>query len=250
MPVECVIHLGDRLSNPSKSFSIRVPQADSETQTAVANILNTETTIARQFIYLLAFNSFYPENATGSSGNIGAVASAATGFELLTNQVANWLSTDDYNIILRYRPKTETAGDEVDFGFSSNLVNNRLFIEVEGNYLLDNKQAINSQMSNFMGEAYITWLIDRAGTLRLKGFTQTIDRFDETQGLQETGIGIYYKEDFDNLKDLRRRIRERFSSKARRERREKRRQAREAVAATGSEEPQSVPETDRNVKLK
>lgn len=250
VPVECVIHLGDRLSNPSKSFSIRVPQADSETQTAVANILNTETTIARQFIYLLAFNSFYPENATGSSGNIGAVASAATGFELLTNQVANWLSTDDYNIILRYRPKTETAGDEVDFGFSSNLVNNRLFIEVEGNYLLDNKQAINSQMSNFMGEAYITWLIDRAGTLRLKGFTQTIDRFDETQGLQETGIGIYYKEDFDNLKDLRRRIRERFSSKARRERREKRRQAREAVAATGSEEPQSVPETDRNVKLK
>ena len=88
-------------------------------------------------------------------------------------------------------------------------------------------------MSNFMGEAYITWLIDRAGTLRLKGFTQTIDRFDETQGLQETGIGIYYKEDFDNLK-------------ARRERREKRRQAREADA----EEPQTAAETDKNVKLK
>lgn len=251
VPVECVIHLGDRLSNPSKSFSIRVPQADSETQTAVANILNTETTIARQFIYLLAFNSFYPENATGSSGNIGAVASAATGFELLTNQVTNWLSNDDYNIILRYRPKTEVAGDEVDFGFSSNLVNNRLFIEVEGNYVLDNKQAINSQMSNFMGEAYITWLIDRAGTLRLKGFTQTIDRFDETQGLQETGIGIYYKEDFDNLKDLRRRIRERFSTKAGRERREKRRQARKAAAADGEADPDGeADETDQNMKLK
>lgn len=250
VPVECVIHLGDRLSNPSKSFSIRVPQADSETQTAVANILNTETTIARQFIYLLAFNSFYPENANGSSGNIGAVASAATGFELLSNQVANWLSTDDYNIILRYRPKTELTGDEVDFGFSSNLVNNRLFIEVEGNYLLDNKQAVNSQMSNFMGEAYVTWLIDRAGTLRLKGFTQTIDRFDETQGLQETGIGIYYKEEFDNLKDLRRRIRERFSSKARRERREKRRLARQASAADDGEEPDDASETDKNVKLK
>ena len=226
VPVECVIHLGDRLTNPSKSFSIRVPQADSETQTAVANILNTETTIARQFIYLLAFNSFYPESSTGSSGNIGAVASAATGFELLTNQLSNILSTDDYNIILRYRPKTEVTGDEVDFGFSSNLIDNRLIIEVEGNYVLDNSQAINSQMSNFMGEAYITWLIDRAGALRLKGFTQTIDRFDETQGLQETGIGIYYKEDFDNLKDLRRRVRERFSSREGRERRELRREER------------------------
>ena len=74
---------------------------------------------------------------------------------------------------------------------------------------MDNKQAVNSSMSNFMGEAYITYLIDRAGTLKLKAFTQTIDRFDENQGLQETGIGIYFKEDFDNLRDLRRRIRER-----------------------------------------
>lgn len=231
VPVECVIHLGDRLSNPSKSFSIRVPQADSETQTAVANILNTETTIARQFIYLLAFNSFYPESSTGSSGNIGAVASAATGFELLANQVSNVLSGDDYNIILRYRPKTEVSSDEVDFGFSSNLINDRLLIEVEGNYVIDNKMATNSNMSNFMGEAYITWMIDRAGTLKLKGFTQTIDRFDETQGLQETGIGIYYKEDFDNLRDLRDRIKQRFTSEKRKERRAQRRAEKQAERA-------------------
>ena len=72
--------------------------------------------------------------------------------------------------------------------------------------------------SNFAGEAYVTWLIDKAGTLRLKGFTHTIDRFDENQGLQETGIGIYYKEDFDNFKDLRRRVAARFGSKRRRAR--------------------------------
>ena len=95
----------------------------------------------------------------------------------------------------------------MDFGLSKSLINNRLFVEVEGNYLIDNKQAVNSSMSNFMGEAYITYLIDRAGTLKAKAFTQTIDRFDENQGLQETGIGIYFKEDFNNFRDLRRRIR-------------------------------------------
>ena len=73
-------------------------------------------------------------------------------------------------------------------------------------------------MSNFMGEAYITYLIDRAGTLKAKAFTQTIDRFDENQGLQETGVGIYFKEDFDNFRDLRRRIRERFTNKKRKAR--------------------------------
>ena len=80
---------------------------------------------------------------------------------------------------------------------------------VEGNYIVDKAQVVNAN-SNFTGEAYLTWLIDRAGTLRLKGFTHTIDRFDENQGLQETGIGIYFKEDFNNAKDLRMRLKSRF----------------------------------------
>lgn len=247
VPVDCIIHLGDRLSNPSKSFSIRLPNADSETQTAVANILNTETTIARQFIALLIAGSFLPENSMEASTNLGAVASAATGFELLSNQLSRMLSNDDYSVLFRYKPGNETNGDELDFGFSTGLIDNRLLIEVEGNYVLDNRQAINSQMSNFMGEAYVTWLIDRAGTLRLKGFTHTIDRFDETQGLQETGIGIYYKEDFNNLKDLRQRIRDRFTNRKRQARRAERREAKARERSAAGDDgnlPDDLRETD------
>jgi hypothetical protein len=167
-------------------------------------------------MYLIVANSFYSD-LSGSSNNLGATASAATGFELLSNQLSNWLSSDDYSVVFRYRPKSELSGDEVDFGFSKSLINNRLYVEVEGNYLIDNSQAVNQQMSNFMGEAYVTWLIDRAGTLKLKGFTQTIDRFDENQGLQETGVGIYYKEDFNNFKDLKERIKNKFRSRRKRE---------------------------------
>ena len=182
---------------------------------AVANLLNNQQSIATQFMYLLVSGSFYSDSSTSSS--IGASASATTGFELLSNQLSNWLSSDDYNIILRYRPKSELTSDEIDFGFSKSLVNDRLLVELEGNYLVDNKMAQSSNMSNFMGEAYITWLIDRAGALKLRGFTQTIDRFDENQGLQETGVGIYYKEDFNNWADLKRRIKERFMSRRKRE---------------------------------
>ncbi len=222
VPVECVIHLGDRLTNPSKAFSIRVPQADSETQAAIANVLNTETTIARQFAYLLLFKNFYPENATSSSENIGAVASAATGIDLLANQFSNLLSNKYFNINFNYQPETELSSEEVDFGLSTNLVNNRLFVELEGNYMLDNKQMTNNRTSNFMGEAYITYMLDQGGNFRLRGFTQTIDRFDETQGLQETGIGIYYKEDFNNLKDLKQRLKNRFANPEKRAERQNR----------------------------
>lgn len=218
VPVECIINLSDRLTNPSVNFDIKVPNADSEIQNAVANLLNNQQSIATQFMYLLVSASFYSDAATSS--NIGASASAATGFELLSNQLSNWLSSDDYNIVLRYRPRSELTSDEIDFGFSKSLVSDRLLVELEGNYLIDNQMSANSNMSNFMGEAYITWLIDENGNLKLKGFTQTIDRFDENQGLQETGVGIYYKEDFENWKDLKRRVRDRFMSKRRRAQRE------------------------------
>ncbi|MDO4757857.1 MAG: translocation/assembly module TamB domain-containing protein [Rikenellaceae bacterium] len=219
VPVECHIHIGDRLTNPDISFAVRVPEADPETQSIIATALSTPESVDMQFLYLLVFNNFMAEN-NASSSNLGASASAATGLEFLANQLSRLLSADDYNLVIRYRPKSEVASDEVDFGLSKSLINDRLFVEVEGNYLIDSKQAVNGSMSNFMGEAYVTYNIDRAGALKLKAFTQTIDRFDENQGLQETGIGIYYKEDFDNLRDLWRRIRERFTSKKRKAQRE------------------------------
>lgn len=233
VPVECVVHLGDRLSNPSIGFDVRVPGSDPETQTLVTNALSTPETVDTQFLYLLLFNSFMSESSSQANANIGSSVSAATGLEFVSNMVSNWLSSSDYNVVIRYRPKSELTSDEVDFGLSKSLINNRLFVEVEGNYLIDNKQATvnNNSMSNFMGEAYITYLIDRAGTLKLKAFTQTIDRFDENQGLQETGIGVYFKEDFNNLRDLRNRIRERFTNKKRKARRMARRTARAAEKA-------------------
>ncbi len=226
VPVECIINLSDRLTKPTVTFDVVVPNADPDVQTVVSNALSTPESRSQQFLYLLVANSFISEATTGSSSNIGVTASAATGFELLSNQLSNWLSADDYNIVIRYRPKTDVASDEVDFGFSTELINNRLLLEVEGNYLVDKTMAVNNQTSNLMGEAYLTWLIDRAGNLRLKGFTHTIDRFDENQGLQETGIGIYYKESFNNLKDLKQRVKDRFTNRRRRARREARREAR------------------------
>ena len=221
VPVECRLHIGGRLTDPQFSFAVDVPVADVETQAAVASALNNNET--KQFMYLLLLGSFASENMLSGNSGLGASTGAATGLELLSNQVSNWFSTDEYRILFNYRPGSEITSDELDFGFSTNLINNRLLVEVEGNYIMDNKQATSNNLSNFMGEAHVTWLIDRSGNLQLKVFTQTIDRFDENQGLQETGLGIVYKEDFNNFKDLKQRIRDRFISKERQERRKARR---------------------------
>lgn len=249
VPVDCKIHIGGRLSNPQLDFSVVVPVTDIETQAAVASVLNTQEAQAQQFISLVALGTF----SNSGSANIGASSGVATGLEMLTNQLTNWFSTDDYRIILNYRAGSEMTGDEVDFGFSTNLINNRLLVEVEGNYIIDNKQAVSNNVSNFMGEAHVTWLIDKSGNLRLKAFTQTIDRFDENQGLQETGIGISYKEDFNNFKDLKQRIRDLFTNKKRQKKRQARReeQARRAAEEAQRQElllPEDPPEPEYDLE--
>lgn len=249
VPVDCKIHIGGRLSNPQLDFSVVVPVTDIETQAAVASVLNTQEAQAQQFISLVALGTF----SNSGSANIGASSGVTTGLEMLTNQLTNWFSTDDYRIILNYRAGSEMTGDEVDFGFSTNLINNRLLVEVEGNYIIDNKQAVSNNVSNFMGEAHVTWLIDKSGNLRLKAFTQTIDRFDENQGLQETGIGISYKEDFNNFKDLKQRIRDRFTNKKRQKKRQARReeQARRAAEEAQRQElllPEDPPEPEYDLE--
>lgn len=234
--VDCIINLTDRLSNPTVTFGIEVPNADIEVQNVVSNMLNTQEEIANQFIYLLVFNSFMNESGISGAANFGAVGTATTGFELLSNQLSNWLSTDDLSFIVRYRPSTEMSGDEFDLGFSKSLISDRLLVEVEGNYVSD-RNTVSGQNSNLMGEAYITWLIDRAGNLKLRGFTQTIDRFDENQGLQESGIGIYYKEDFSTFRDIVRNFKERFANFGKRKRAKK---AEEEAQKAESEDDKSA----------
>ena len=207
VPVDCYIKLTDELMSPTVTFDVQVPNVAPEIQTVIQSMLNDQQAIATQMLWLLAANSFSAED----TGSMGASLSATTGFELLSNQLSNWLSGDNYNIIFRYRPRTELSGDEVDFGFSKSWFNNRLIVELEGGYLSDASKQATAKASNFVGEAFITWLIDPDGAFRFKGFTQTIDRYGENQGMQESGIGVYYSESFNTFKELRKSIKNRFA---------------------------------------
>ena len=220
VPVDCYIMLTGALMSPEVNFDVKVPNVAPEIQTIVNSALNDQQAIATQMFWLLAANTFSAED----TGAMGASLSATTGFELLSNQLSNWLSGDNYNIVLRYRPRTELTGDEVDFGFSKSWFNNRLIVEVEGGYLSDAAKQATQNASNFVAEGFITWLIDPDGAFRLKGFTQTIDRYGENQGMQESGVGLYYGESFNTFKDLGRSIRSRFVNPERQQRRRERRE--------------------------
>lgn len=211
VPVDCILRLDGRLSEPEITFDIDFPSADPDAKLIAEGAMNTQELKSMQFLSLLMTGSFAADNSiTGQSANAGVMATGAVGFDILTNQLNNFLSSDDYNIYFRYRPQDNFASNQFDVGLSTGFIDNRLLLEIEGNYI-ENRAATSvgtaagTNASNLAGDVSLTWVIDRSGNLRLKVFSQTIDRLNETQGLQESGLGIYWKKDFDKFGDIFRR---------------------------------------------
>lgn len=205
--VNCNLSLAGQLLKPDITLGITVPDADPETASLIGTALNTEEAVSKQIFWLLFSNSFYSDAATttGTNVTVGMVgtAGAVTGIEFLSNQISNWISNDKFNLGFNYRPRSEMSSDELELNFSAPLLNNRLILEAEGNYDFKNNNTYTTQnVKSLSGNFYVTYILDKSGNLRTKAFTRQINTFDENQGLQESGVGIYYKEDFDKLKDI------------------------------------------------
>ena len=228
VPVDCIVRISESLRKPDLTFDIRIPSADADIQNVLSGALASNEDRALNFLWLVGFGSFAPNGSTASDTDATS-AGATLGLNFLSNQLSNLISTNDLNIMLNYRPQDQTSSEEVDFGFSYNIGgNDRLILEVEGNYNADNNMRNNA---NITGDASLTWIITPAGNVSLKAFTRTINRYDENQGLQENGIGIYYKEDFNVFSDIVR------QSRARKEARRRKRAEKEAAKAGSAEQP-------------
>ena len=162
-------------------------------------------TVDTQFLYLLLFNSFMSESTTQDTSNIGSSVSAATGLEFVSNMVSNWLSSSDYNVVIRYRPKSELTSDEVGFRALEEFDQQPAVRRGRGQ-LPDRQQAGREQQLDVQLHGRgLHHLPDRPGrdaqTERPSRRPSTV--LTRTRVCRETGIGVYFKEDFDNLRDLR-----------------------------------------------
>ena len=212
VPVDCIIRLSDRLTQPAITFDVTVPNADPETQSVILNAMNTQEMMSTQFLWLLATQSFYADNSyTNQNLNIGAMGATVTGIDFLSNQLSSLLSTDRFRLAPKYRPKSEETSDEFGTEFYGELIKDKLIVEGDVSYDTGNGVQMNKRTANSLtGDVTLSLLLDEAGNFKVKAFTRTIDRFDENQGLQESGIGISYRQSFDTFADLIRNMRNRI----------------------------------------
>ncbi|MBR4850787.1 MAG: translocation/assembly module TamB domain-containing protein [Tidjanibacter sp.] len=203
-PVECIVNLGGSLADIDLNFDINVPTANAEYQSILSSYFSSQEMMATQFVYLLAMGSFYSDGSGSGQGTAQAGATGtAIGLGLLVDQVSRLVSNDAYRFNVKYKMYDETAST-YGVDFETEIIDNRLLLELEANvdtggYYQGGAGEGNNQLT---GGGALTLLLDKAGNFILKGFSRTIDRFDENQGLQENGVGIYYRRSFDRLSDL------------------------------------------------
>ena len=211
-PVDCKLYMKDKLTSPDITFGIELPTIDENTRSAIKSLLNDENELNRQVFSLLLLRSFVtPVSVAGSGGISAGGAAAATGSEMLSNKMSNWLNgiTKDIDIGVNYRPGGTLSSDELDLALSKQLFNNRLTID--GNFGVANNNAVNSSAnsknnntSNLIGDVTLEYKLSESGKYRVKGFNRSNDNTEiATNGGPFTqGVGIFYREEYESLSEL------------------------------------------------
>jgi hypothetical protein len=200
MNVECHMHMSGSLMTPDIKFSITVPNANDKAKAQLANL--TQDEINKQLLYLLILNRFYnPNQASGMGNEMGSTTNAfgVTSSELLSNQLSNWLSqiSKDFDVGFNYRPGTDVSGQELEVALSTQILNDRVLIN--GNVGLGENKA---NTSNLVGDIEVQLKVNKKGSFRLKGFTRANDDLEAEFGPYTNGVGIFYTEDFNTLREL------------------------------------------------
>ncbi|MBW6478363.1 MAG: translocation/assembly module TamB [Bacteroidales bacterium] len=202
VPVETVLHLQDKLFNPSVSFDIQLPGGDESTREMIERIITTEQEMNRQVFSLLILNRFVPpEDGFNTALGYGM---GSTSLELLSNQLSNWLSqiSSDFDIGINYRPGDEISSQEIEVAWSTQLFDDRVVID--GNVgVAGNHPANNQRASNIIGDVNVEVKITPEGKFRIKAFNRS-NTFDvmNSNAPYTQGVGVFYRREFDHLGEI------------------------------------------------
>jgi len=193
IPVDCVIRITGTMNNMVFKFGIEFPQSDESVAAQINAIINTESMLMRQVIYLLVFNRFYtPE--TLRTANTGLNDAYALLSSTVTGQINSWLSK-------------LTSMVNVGFNMRSNMEQGNQSYETEANIQIQpiRRLTINgnvgyryNDLSNqpFFGDADVEYELTEDGKFRAKAFTHSVDKYSLHQSGLQSGIGFIFRHDF------------------------------------------------------
>ena len=189
-----------------QEFDIKIPNANSTVASELEFKLNENdlNTKMQHFTFLMAFGTFYDEEAIGSSASQGLTGTAA---QVATSILSSVINKEDgkFQVGLGYVQGDRTnvdqlqnaIDDQVDVSVSTQisdrvLVNGRVGVPVGGN-----------TQTSVVGEVKVEVLLNEEGTLRGTFFNKPNDvQFDIDNEGYTQGLGLSYQVNFNNISEL------------------------------------------------
>ncbi len=197
--VNCLMNLTGKIFEPSVTFDIELPTVNEEEKEIVRSYVSTDEQLEMQIIYLLSIGRFYTYDTASSSSTESGSSLAMS--SLLSSTLSSQLNTMLSQVIdsrrWNFGTSLSTGNNgwsdmEVEGILSGSLLNNRLLINGQFGYR-DNAMA----NTNFIGDFDVQWLLTPSGSISLKGYNQTNDRYFTKGTLNTLGIVIIFKSDLD-----------------------------------------------------
>ncbi len=204
IPIDLYTKITGGLFNSKQEFDIKIPNANSTVASELEFVLNGNdlNTKMQHFSFLLAFGTFYNQDAIGTSAASGLTGTAS---EIATNILTNMLNSkgSKFQLGLGY-----TQGDRgnVDNLRSDDQVDVSISTQLSDRVLVNGKVGVpvgaNTQTS-VVGEVKVEVLLNEEGNLRGNVFNRQneVQYSTEEEGYTQ-GVGISYQVNFNNLSEL------------------------------------------------
>lgn len=204
--VNCIIYMKEELSDPKISFGVAFPGLSENITNIIFAQLDTtnEALMTQQAFSLLMMNSF-TFNA-GSEFSFGNTVTSS-GFNMLTNQINNWLSqvSNKFDIGINYRPGDQVSADEIGLAFNTKLFNDRVTIDANVGY--SGNANTSNKASSIVGDVSVEVKITKDGRFTTKVFSRSnsndISKIGTSNEQGYTyGLGLNYRKNFNKFKEI------------------------------------------------
>lgn len=206
--VDCILNIGGKAKAPQVNFDLDLHNISEDEKQMVRQLIATDEDMNRQVIYLLGIGKFYTANAQAADGQSNSQQQSTAAMRsflstTLTSQLNTAISSalgsqSHWSFGTNVATGTYGWNDiEVDGLLQGRLFNDRLLIN--GNFGYRDKPTYTS---NFVGDFDIKYLLTPKGSISLKAYSETTDRYFTKSSLTTQGVGISLQRDFNNIRDL------------------------------------------------
>lgn len=221
--VDLLLKLRGELFQPDISFNINFPKLTGQLANITENKLNLlrrdQSEMNRQVFGLIVLGQFMPSDLSINSNEL----ISNTLSEYFSNQVSllvtelfseilednRTFSSLDFELAINRfssdisNPNTSTAdGRSVEFSFKSGFANDRLTIDVGGNFSFGDVSTSNAGNGTFFGEdIVIEYALNKNRDLKIRLYERREQDISETRRLQ-VGTGLSWRKEFDTFSEF------------------------------------------------